>query len=263
MKNNKFIVMIMMLFTMLLTLTSCETISKDNASTIIKYEVTEVNGLDTVKYKAQITNSTIYNFYNINFDIEIYKDGKALDVVTGYDAKETILTHGQSIVFEGSFNKEIDFDEAKIINLQFETTDFMETYRAFVILIPIVTIVISAIVMYQLLKSDISDNIDARKTSAVGIFGLFAMSLMINTIGWVPILFIFVASGLIFLSGYIAVVIKKHQYIPQEVIDEMNRKEEAKLLDNQDTSTLEDEKVDIEESIEEPVGEDIEENKEE
>lgn len=224
--------MIMMLFVMLLSLTACETISTDNASTIVQYKIDEVSP-DKVSYKAQVTNSTIFNFYDISFDIELYKDGERVERAASHNPEDIIINHGQSVVFEGTFIKAKDFDEAKIVNLKFQTTSFMDTYRAFVILMPIITVIISAIVMYQLLKSDNASSIDGRKTSAIGLFGLFAMSLMINTIGWVPILFIFVASGLIFLSGYIAVIIKKHQYVPQEVIDAMNKKkEEEEALKN-------------------------------
>ncbi len=231
MRKNNFLKAIMLMLIMLLTLTSCESLSKNSVTTDIKYEIAEANGEKVIKYKVLLNNSTIYNFKDVSFSLELYDNDTSVLRLLDYEGDAITIEHGKGRLIEGEkvYNG-VEFTEIRVVDYKYTPLSFYDTYKAFIILMPILTIIISGVVVYVLLKNEASKP-DTSRTSVVGLFGLFAMLAMINYVGWVPILSMFIAAAIIFLSGCVAVVIKKHRYVPQEVLDAMKNEGNNEVID--------------------------------
>ena len=214
--------MIMIFFTMLIGLTGCESIKNDNTKEEIQTKIVEAEGTKTIEYKVLLTNSTIYDFKDIKFTLELYVNDELSKVALNYNDASIVINHGKTLIVEGKLDYVEGF-ELRIKDYSFTPLSFMDTYRAFVILMPIIAVVISGIVVYALLKNDSNKKADSGRASIGGLFGLVAMAGMVMVVGWVPILFMFATAAVIFLSGVVAVYIKKHRYIPKEVLEQMER----------------------------------------
>lgn len=225
MKKNKFILVCLFIFFMLFTLTSCQ--SSENKDTIVEYKITEEND---VNFKVYLKNQSIYNYNDVNYEVVALKNGEEVKKIA-VNSMDLTIEHNKTYIYSGSFKKEnLDFDSIEVVNYTYEIDTFYNTYNSFIILMPIITVILSGIVFYFLYRGEPTKNTDsvAGKTSVIGLIGLMAMLAMINYVGWVSIAFMFGCAAIIFLTGFMAVKLKKKKYVPREVLE----KEEIKVIDN-------------------------------
>ena len=233
MKRKNIMAIFLALIIMLTSLVGCSSNEaiKDQVLTDAIFKEVEENGEKSLQYKAQITNTSLYNIVDVTFQVEVFKDGTPVKVIESFSSNELRVYHNDMIQVSGKIEVGLDFNEIKVTKLSYQAQSFIDTYLAYVIVMPIATIVFASILIFALLKNE-NDKIDAKRPSVIGILCLLILLTMSRTLGWIAIGFLFGAAVLVFLSGYITIRIRRNTLAKKALLNEVNEKAlDAKVID--------------------------------